>query len=114
MRRLIMHRATMLRAVPALLLMALLAAILVQAAPTARAGSSAPAKAVSQYEYPLITGPDKAAAADGSGELGDLAPADIESAYNIPPGGGQGATVGIVVADHDPTLESDLAAYRAQ
>lgn len=41
-------------------------------------------------------------------------PADLQSAYNLPSGGGEGRTVAIVVAYDNPTAESDLAVYRAQ
>lgn len=43
-----------------------------------------------------------------------LAPADIESAYNLSPTAGQGHTVAIVDAYDDPNAEADLAAYRQQ
>ncbi len=47
---------------------------------------------------------------DGSG----LAPADLESAYDLPSStGGSGQTVGLVDAYNDPTAEADLAAYRS-
>jgi subtilase family serine protease len=39
-------------------------------------------------------------------------PADLDSAYNLPGGGGSGQTVAIVDAYNDPAAESDLAAYR--
>ncbi|MGW2701546.1 S53 family peptidase [Streptomyces sp. NPDC001340] len=42
-----------------------------------------------------------------------LAPRDIQSAYELP-SGGNGRTVAITVAYHDPNLESDLAVYRRQ
>ena len=41
-------------------------------------------------------------------------PADLQSAYSLPPGGGSGQTVAIVDAYDDPTAEADLAAYRQQ
>ncbi|GAA1275774.1 hypothetical protein GCM10009665_73520 [Kitasatospora nipponensis] len=41
-------------------------------------------------------------------------PADLLSAYNLPAGGGAGATVAIVDAYDDPNAESDLAVYRSQ
>lgn len=41
-------------------------------------------------------------------------PSDLQSAYGLPTDGGEGRTVAIVVADDDPTAESDLAVYRAQ
>ncbi|MFG2717844.1 peptidase S8 [Streptomyces sp. NPDC048416] len=43
-----------------------------------------------------------------------LGPADLQKAYNLPAGGGAGATVAIVDAQDDPNAESDLAAYRSQ
>ncbi|MBO0863930.1 MAG: carboxypeptidase regulatory-like domain-containing protein [Mycobacterium sp.] len=43
---------------------------------------------------------------------GSLGPADIQSAYNLPSGGGQ--TVAIVDWGDDATAESDLATFRAQ
>jgi hypothetical protein len=47
---------------------------------------------------------------DGSG----LAPADLESAYDLPSGtAGGGQTVAVVDAYNDPTAEADLAAYRS-
>jgi N-acetylneuraminic acid mutarotase len=49
-----------------------------------------------------------ASAPDGYGA------ADLQSAYGLPADGGEGRTVAIVVADDDPTAESDLAVYRAQ
>jgi hypothetical protein len=41
-------------------------------------------------------------------------PADLRSAYNLPPDGGAGATVAIVDAYDDPNAEADLALYRTQ
>jgi N-acetylneuraminic acid mutarotase len=41
-------------------------------------------------------------------------PADLAGAYQIPPGGGAGATVAIIDAFDDPNAEADLAVYRAQ
>ena len=41
-------------------------------------------------------------------------PGDLASAYNLPSGGGEGATVALVDAFDDPSAESDLAVYRAQ
>ncbi|WP_103887177.1 Kelch repeat-containing protein [Actinacidiphila yanglinensis] len=41
-------------------------------------------------------------------------PGDLQSAYNLPAGGGAGRTVAIVDAYDDPAAEADLAAYRAQ
>ncbi|MBW8804413.1 MAG: carboxypeptidase regulatory-like domain-containing protein [Catenulisporales bacterium] len=41
-------------------------------------------------------------------------PADLRSAYNLPPDGGAGATVAVVDAYDDPNAEADLALYRAQ
>ena len=47
---------------------------------------------------------------DGSG----LAPADLQSAYDLPSStGGSGQTVALVDAYNDPTAEADLAAYRS-
>jgi hypothetical protein len=47
---------------------------------------------------------------DGSG----LAPADLQSAYDLPSGtAGGGQTVAVVDAYNDPTAEADLAAYRS-
>ncbi|MFE9407925.1 peptidase S8 [Streptomyces sp. NPDC006704] len=43
-----------------------------------------------------------------------LGPADLQKAYNLPAGGGSGATVAIVDAQDDPNAESDLATYRSQ
>jgi len=45
---------------------------------------------------------------------GGYAPADLQSAYNLPSStGGAGQTVAIVDAYDDPTAESDLATYRS-
>ncbi|MFI0722049.1 carboxypeptidase regulatory-like domain-containing protein [Streptomyces sp. NPDC021224] len=52
----------------------------------------------------------KAAAAAPNG----YGPADLLSAYDLPAGGGRGATVAIVDAFDAPTAEADLAVYRAQ
>jgi subtilase family serine protease len=41
-------------------------------------------------------------------------PSDLQSAYNLPAGGGAGQTIAIVDAYDDPNAESDMAAYRAQ
>jgi N-acetylneuraminic acid mutarotase len=41
-------------------------------------------------------------------------PADLASAYQLPAGGGAGATVAIVDAFDDPSAEADLAVYRQQ
>ncbi|MGW1194606.1 S53 family peptidase [Streptomyces sp. NPDC002536] len=41
-------------------------------------------------------------------------PADLQSAYNLPSGGGSGQTIAIVDAYNDPNAESDLATYRSQ
>ncbi|MEU1090793.1 carboxypeptidase regulatory-like domain-containing protein [Streptomyces sp. NPDC005892] len=41
-------------------------------------------------------------------------PADLQSAYNLPTGGGEGRTIAVVVAFDNPTAESDLAVYRSQ
>ncbi|WP_239133837.1 carboxypeptidase regulatory-like domain-containing protein [Rugosimonospora africana] len=41
-------------------------------------------------------------------------PADLASAYQLPAGGGAGATVAIVDAFDNPNAEADLAVYRAQ
>ena len=41
-------------------------------------------------------------------------PSDLLSAYNLPAGGGAGATIAIVDAYDDPNAESDLALYRTQ
>jgi N-acetylneuraminic acid mutarotase len=41
-------------------------------------------------------------------------PSDLLSAYNLPAGGGAGATVAIVDAYDDPNAEADLALYRTQ
>lgn len=40
--------------------------------------------------------------------------ADLQSAYNLPSGGGEGRTVAVVAAFDNPTAEADLAVYRAQ
>ena len=42
-----------------------------------------------------------------------LGPSDIQSAYNLPAGGGAGRTVAIVDAGDDASAESDLAAFRS-
>ena len=41
-------------------------------------------------------------------------PADLTGAYQIPAGGGAGATVAIIDAFDDPNAEADLAVYRSQ
>lgn len=41
-------------------------------------------------------------------------PSELQSAYNLPTGGGAGQTVAIVDAYDDPTAEADLAVYRQQ
>jgi hypothetical protein len=41
-------------------------------------------------------------------------PAEIASAYDLPPSGGSGITVAIVDAQDNPNAESDLAVYRSQ
>ena len=41
-------------------------------------------------------------------------PADLQSAYSLPAGGGSGQTIAIVDAYDDPTAEADLAVYRQQ
>ncbi|MFD4538813.1 carboxypeptidase regulatory-like domain-containing protein [Streptomyces bauhiniae] len=41
-------------------------------------------------------------------------PDDLRNAYDLPPDGGEGRTVAVVVAYDNPTAESDLAVYRTQ
>jgi subtilase family serine protease len=41
-------------------------------------------------------------------------PADLQAAYGVPAGGGEGVTVAIVDAQDYPTAEADLAVYRAK
>ena len=41
-------------------------------------------------------------------------PSDLQSAYNLPAGGGEGQTVALVDAYEDPYAEADLALYRQQ
>jgi subtilase family serine protease len=43
-----------------------------------------------------------------------LGPADLRSAYNLPPLGGRGKTVAVVDAFDNPNAESELATYREQ
>jgi hypothetical protein len=43
-----------------------------------------------------------------------LGPQDIQSAYNLPAGGGTGQTIAIVDAYDNPNAEADLAIYRSQ
>jgi hypothetical protein len=50
---------------------------------------------------------------EGGGELGGYDPADLQSAYKIPTGGGSGQTVALVDAYGYPRAESDLAKYRS-
>src|ERR1017187_9425708 len=51
----------------------------------------------------------------GSGVGGGYAPADLRSAYNLPPhSAGSGQTVAIVDAYDDPNAASDLATYRSR
>jgi subtilase family serine protease len=45
---------------------------------------------------------------------GGFGPPDLQSAYNIPSGGGTGLTVALIDAQDDPNAESDLAVYRSQ
>ncbi|MFN2463372.1 MAG: S8 family serine peptidase [Candidatus Dormibacteria bacterium] len=45
---------------------------------------------------------------------GGYTPADIASAYQLPPSGTHAPTIGIVDAFDDPNAEADLAAYRTQ
>lgn len=40
-------------------------------------------------------------------------PSDLAAAYDIPPTGGAGQTIGIVVAYNNPHADADLAAYRS-
>jgi alpha-tubulin suppressor-like RCC1 family protein len=49
---------------------------------------------------------------EGSGEAGGFSPADLRSAYKLPPEGGEGMTVAITIAYDDPKAEADLAIYR--
>jgi len=42
-----------------------------------------------------------------------LGPSDIQGAYKIPSGGGEGKTIAIVDAMDDPNAEADLATYRS-
>ncbi len=51
---------------------------------------------------------------EGSGELGGYDPADLQSAYEIPTGGGSGRTVALIDAYGYPRAESDLAKYRSR
>jgi hypothetical protein len=48
---------------------------------------------------------------EGSGEIGGLSPADLQSAYDFP-NGGAGQVVAVVDAYDDPHAEADLAVYR--
>jgi alpha-tubulin suppressor-like RCC1 family protein len=50
---------------------------------------------------------------EGSGELGGLSPADLQSAYQIPTSTGSGQTIALIDAWDYPNAEADLAAYRA-
>ena len=60
-------------------------------------------------------GPQGLAANTPAASLPGLHPADLQSAYNLPSSSaGAGQTIGIVVAYDDPSLESDLAVYRAK
>jgi N-acetylneuraminic acid mutarotase len=43
-----------------------------------------------------------------------LSPSNLDSAYDLPPDGGSGATIGIVDAYDDPNAAADLAVYREQ
>jgi subtilase family serine protease len=61
----------------------------------------------------------KARVRDGGGVLQQpapdgLGPADLRSAYNLPPTGGHGKVVAVVDAYDSPSAESELATYRAQ
>jgi subtilase family serine protease len=60
-------------------------------------------------------GPQGLPAGTSVGALPGLHPADLQSAYSLPSAtAGSGQTIGIVVAYDDPSLESDLAVYRAK
>jgi len=60
-------------------------------------------------------GPQGLPAGTAVAALPGLHPADLQSAYNLPSAtAGSGQTIGIVVAYDDPSLESDLAVYRAK
>jgi PKD repeat protein len=52
-------------------------------------------------------------AAEGTGMLGGLSPADLRSAYGISGGGGTGQTIAITIAFDNPNAEQDLAVYRS-
>jgi alpha-tubulin suppressor-like RCC1 family protein len=49
---------------------------------------------------------------EGSGELGGYDPQDLQSAYRIPPSGGEEQTIAVVDAYGDELAEADLAHYR--
>jgi subtilase family serine protease len=47
-------------------------------------------------------------------QIPGLHPADLQAAYNAPSAtAGSGQTIGIVIVNNDPNLESDLAVYRS-
>ncbi len=59
-------------------------------------------------------GPQGLPAGTAASELPGLHPADLQSAYGLASSsGGEGRTIGIVVAYDDPSLASDLAVYRS-
>lgn len=58
--------------------------------------------------------PDAHRLLEGGGELGGYDPADLQSAYRIPAGGGAGQTIALVDAFGYPDAEADLAAYRSR
>ena len=61
------------------------------------------------------TGPQGLAAGTAAAALPGLHPADLQNAYELASAtAGSGQTIGIVVAYDDPSLEADLAVYRAK
>ncbi|HEY3955444.1 MAG TPA: carboxypeptidase regulatory-like domain-containing protein [Streptosporangiaceae bacterium] len=70
-------------------------------------------------EYLPGVGPQHDAGGNSTGTEGTAplgySPADLQSAYQLPSAaGGNGATVAVVEADDDPSIESDLAVYRSE
>src|SRR5262249_39838596 len=75
--------------------------------------TSDPNQAQCQAEY-LTKSPTSTVPLATTTFQNELTPADIQDAYNLPASGGEGRTVALVESKNYPTLESDLATYRAQ
>jgi hypothetical protein len=69
--------------------------------------------AVAPYAQCMAIVNTAASGLDAAGDPNGYGPSDVQSAYRLPPGRGEGRVVAIVDAYDNPNAEADLAVYRA-